>query len=206
MKTTQQPDPNDEANSEEDVGDEGSCKESSKDSDDEDSSNSNSAEGCADDDDDDDGDDDDDDDDSNDDDNDEEDKGDENDEENWLENSKAYRMDIRRPPVSANGEPCTFDLRNLLAMNSHQIDDKALYARGPDSIQKEEKASIPLPEGMEFAVVDEEYLLHKAVDGCAQLIDALWQLPKEKTDVGAMVRLPLHDDSRVPRALVSWSV
>ena len=107
------------------------------------------------------------------------------------------KVDIK-PPVSANGEPCTFDLRNLMAMNAHQLNAKALYS----SNQEYDKVSIELPEKMKaFAVVDEAYLLRKATDGCSQLIEALWQLPQEKSDAGTMVRLPLHDDSRIPRAL-----
>lgn len=88
-----------------------------------------------------------------------------------------------------------------MAINAYQIDVKALYDRQIKSTKEDDKVSIPLPASMQFAVVDEAYLLKKALDGCAQLVDALWQLPKEKSDVGAMVRLPLHDDSRVPRAL-----
>ncbi|KAL7561210.1 hypothetical protein ACA910_004136 [Epithemia clementina (nom. ined.)] len=149
---------------------------------------------------DDDEDDDDDDDDNNDDDDDDDDDDDKNNE-NYKNKDQVDatnpEVDIKQP-VSANGEPCTFDLRNLLAINAHQIDVKAMY-KGKQ--QEEGKVSISLPQNLEFAVVDEAYLLKKAMDGCAQLVDALWQLPKENSDVGAMVRLPLHDDSRVPRAL-----
>ena len=108
-----------------------------------------------------------------------------------------------RQPVSSNGEPCTFDLRNLLAINAHQVDIKSIYQKPANSKPDMDKTTISLTPAFDFARVDEAYLLQKASDGCAQIVEALWQLPKEKSDAGAMVRLPMQDDSRVPRALVS---
>lgn len=97
--------------------------------------------------------------------------------------------------VDGGDEPCTFDLRNLLAFNAHPIDTALLYnaAKKPEG----ERATIPSQVS-----VDERHLYKKALDGCQQLIAALWQLPTERSDAGPMVRLPANDDSRVPRALV----
>eukprot|EP00522_Entomoneis_paludosa_P005012 CAMPEP_0172471646 /NCGR_PEP_ID=MMETSP1065-20121228/67924_1 /TAXON_ID=265537 /ORGANISM="Amphiprora paludosa, Strain CCMP125" /LENGTH=626 /DNA_ID=CAMNT_0013229753 /DNA_START=33 /DNA_END=1914 /DNA_ORIENTATION=- len=104
------------------------------------------------------------------------------------------------PPVSSNGEPCTFDLRNLLALNAHQINTTKLYQKKRNSQStRNDPTTIALPD--QFPVVNEDYLLEKALDGCGQLVGALWQLPKEKSDVGTMVQLPSFDASRVPRAL-----
>lgn len=103
-------------------------------------------------------------------------------------------------PKSATGEPCTFDLRNLVAMNTHQVNHKKLYAgkRTPTA----ESITIPASQMLLNVNVDEDELLEKATDGCTQLIAALWQLPKEQSNAGPMVRLPSFDDSRIPRALV----
>ena len=106
-------------------------------------------------------------------------------------------------PKSAMGEPCTFDLRNLLAMNAHQINTKELYS---NTKRKPEATVIPAMQIVANTTVDEGLLLKKAADGCAQLVEALWQLPKEKSDAGPMVILPSYEDSNIPRALVSGSL
>lgn len=106
-----------------------------------------------------------------------------------------------KPPVSAMGESCTFDLRNLLAMNTHQIDATSLYTKKKKQ-SSEEKVTIPATEALDV-VVNEKYLLEKATDGCTQLISAIWQLPVERSDAGPKVTLPSFDESRIPRALVS---
>jgi Ribosome biogenesis regulatory protein (RRS1) len=103
--------------------------------------------------------------------------------------------------VDGGDEPCTFDLRNLLAFNAHPIDTAALYAAPKNgSVDKQptpERVTIP-----SVIAVDEKHLYQKAEAGCQQLIAALWQLPTERSDAGPMVKLPSTDDSRVPRALV----
>lgn len=103
------------------------------------------------------------------------------------------------PPPSLNGEQCSFDLRNLMAINSHQISISELYSEK----KKQDVEEITLlGENMELKI-NEEYLLDKAADGCAQLIGALWQLPIERSDAGPLAFLPSFDDSKIPRALVS---
>ena len=105
-------------------------------------------------------------------------------------------------PKSATGEPCTFDLRNLMAMNAHQINTKELYSTTKG---RTESVTIPAMQVLANLSVDEEQLLEKATDGCAQLIATLWQLPKERSSAGPMVHLPSTDESRIPRALVCSS-
>mgnify|MGYP005853256527 CR=1 FL=1 len=102
-------------------------------------------------------------------------------------------------PKSATGEPCTFDLRNLLAANAHQINTKTLYST---TKMKSESVTIPSMQILANLNVDEEQLLEKATDGCTQLSAALWQLPTERSSAGPLVHLPSFDDSRIPRALV----
>ena len=102
------------------------------------------------------------------------------------------------PPTSTTGEQCTFDLRNLLATNAHQINTAELYL--PKTKSQKKNVTI-CPENLDV-VVNEDYLLNKATEGCSQLIEALWQLPVERSDAGPMVALPSFDESRIPRALV----
>lgn len=104
-------------------------------------------------------------------------------------------------PSSPDDEQCTFDLHNLLAVNTHQINTTKLYSNRNSKSAKEENITIP-PTTMDVEV-NEDYLLEKASDGCTQLLAALWQLPIEKSDAGPMVSLPLFDSSKIPRALVS---
>jgi len=85
-------------------------------------------------------------------------------------------------------------------LNAHQINTTKLYQKKRNSQStRNDPTTIALPD--QFPVVNEDYLLEKALDGCGQLVGALWQLPKEKSDVGTMVQLPSFDASRVPRAL-----
>ena len=100
----------------------------------------------------------------------------------------------------AGTEPCTFDMHNLLAINSHQMDTSKMYMKKAGKLNDEEDITIP-PESLEVAV-NEKYLLEKAATGRTQLIAALWQLPIESSDIGPMVSLPIHDGSKIPRQLV----
>ena len=68
-----------------------------------------------------------------------------------------------------------------------------------------EAVTIPTDSSLDV-VVDEEYLLRKATDGCTQLISSLWQLPVERSDAGMMVQLPSYEEIKIPRALVSLVV
>jgi len=105
-------------------------------------------------------------------------------------------------PVSANGERCTFDLRNLLAMNTHQVDAASLYSAKRKGKKTINSLTISPPDGLDLPI-NEKYLLEKATDGCTQLVATLWQLPIERSDAGPMATLPSYEESRIPRALVS---
>jgi nitric oxide reductase activation protein len=99
-------------------------------------------------------------------------------------------------------EECTFDLRNMLAVNSHQLASNSLYTTKKPS-ESEEFLTIPLDKGHGLNV-DEEFLLSKASAGCTQLVRALWQLPTESSDAGPLITLPGYGEIKIPRALVSF--
>jgi archaellum component FlaD/FlaE len=103
--------------------------------------------------------------------------------------------------TSANGEQCTFDLRNLLGMNVHQLSTAELYSTKTKKPTDESLSIAPTTLGV---TVNEDYILEKATDGCTQLVAALWQLPVERSDAGPMVFLPSYDEIKIPRALVSY--
>jgi len=110
------------------------------------------------------------------------------------------KKQIRRTTGASSGEQCTFDLRNLVAVNSHQLDASALYS----SKRKVEEDNITIPPTVSaIHQVDENQLQQKAQDGCAQLISALWQLPTESSDAGPLVTLPSYFEIKIPRSLVS---
>ncbi|CAB9502805.1 biogenesis regulatory protein homolog [Seminavis robusta] len=109
-------------------------------------------------------------------------------------------------------EPCSFDLRNLTAVNSHPLHHESLYKNKNDSEsaskKKKKKKQQEIPAEDEkltinnaAQVLNEEYLLQKATEGCTQLIHALWQLPTERSDAGPMVHLPTYDKIPIPRVL-----
>jgi hypothetical protein len=108
---------------------------------------------------------------------------------------------LNAPAIMKGGEQYTFDLRNLLAVNSHQIATKSLLS-SKKSPKADENLTIPLDMGHDMDV-NEEFLLVKASEGCTELIQALWQLPTERSDAGPMVNLPTYDEIKLPRALVS---
>ena len=107
-----------------------------------------------------------------------------------------------KPLPSATGEQCTFDLLNLLALNSHQVEIVRLYAQKTKTTE-DEKVTIP-GEAMPVEI-NEELLLEKATDGCTQLIHALWQLPTERSDAGPLIVLPGFSETKLPRQLVCMS-
>lgn len=65
-------------------------------------------------------------------------------------------MTIPTTNTQTTAEPCTFDLRNLTAINSHQVDTTQ--------------------------VTSDEYLLQKASEATQQLLKELWALPLDKSD------------------------
>lgn len=128
--------------------------------------------------------------------NEEEDESGGDDDDDEQEQSNA-RMESQ---LSSSGEQCTFDLRNLVAVSSHQLNASLLYSSKRPA--RESDITISLEDSR--IQVDEEQLLEKARDGCAQLISAIWQLPKETSDAGPLVTLPSYFEIKIPRALVSY--
>jgi hypothetical protein len=105
--------------------------------------------------------------------------------------------------IPGTDEPCSFDLRNLLALSSYPVDSHQLYTPITSSKEIRCPKNEIIPRDQSTFLVNEEFLLQKATIGCTQLISALWKLPIERSDAGPMVTLPLHDESKVPRSLVS---
>lgn len=139
---------------------------------------------------------------SSDDDGDSEDDNDENDESGDDEEMEEDTGPVEIKPVaSANGEQCTFDLYNLLATNSHQVDVSKLYSK-----KKKKQLDEDITIGAETmtVTVNEDHLLDKATDGCMQLINSLWQLPTERSDAGPLVNLPGFSETKLPRQLVRF--
>lgn len=127
---------------------------------------------------------------------------DDDDEEDAIKGEELQRVaKTLTPSTSSIGEQCTFDIRNLLAMNTHQISVNDLYT-ATSKKSKDEKVTIP---GDKLPVtVNEAHLLEKALDGCTQLVSVLWQLPTEQSDVGPLISLPPYDEIKLPRALVRF--
>jgi len=98
-------------------------------------------------------------------------------------------------------EAYTFDLRNMLAINTDQLAMGTLYDSKKNAKSKKD-LEIPLdPIRGASLEVNEEYLLSKVTDGCTQLIRSLWELPTEVSDAGPLVTLPTYDEVRLPRAM-----
>jgi len=110
--------------------------------------------------------------------------------------------DPKIDPSSSGGEQCTFDLSNLSAFNTHQINSAELYNPQKGAAKTNEwydcaptiEASIQIPSA------NESLLLSKAAEGTTQLLRELWKLPTEKTDVGPLARLP-SPETKLPRSL-----
>ena len=110
---------------------------------------------------------------------------------------------------TANTEQCTFDLHNLLAFNTHQINAAELYqqSKSKKKLNKEWYTNTPTIDSsttkttLLLPTVNENLLLSKAAEGTTQLLCELWKLPSEKTDVGLVSKLP-SAEVKLPRALV----
>lgn len=112
-------------------------------------------------------------------------------------------MDETDAPSSAlQAEAYTFDLRNMLAINTDQLAMGTFYDAKKTKSSSGKEIEIPLdPIRGASLEVNEEYLLSKATDGCTKLIQSLWELPTEVSDAGPLVTLPTYDEIRIPRAL-----
>lgn len=115
-------------------------------------------------------------------------------------------MDDANASSSAlQSEAYTYDLRNLLAINTDQLAIGSLYdSKGAKKSKSTNDKDIEIPldpiRGASLEV-NEEYLLSKATDGCTQLIRAIWELPTEQSDAGPLATLPAYDEVRLPRAM-----
>jgi hypothetical protein len=124
---------------------------------------------------------------------------DEDENDNSAEKNIVNKHNVAEEDGSIQGEEsCTVDLRNLVAINSHQIDSKALYKK--KSRENEQETTIHT-KGM--ALANENYLLQKASEGCSELLTQLWKLDTEKTDAGPLAVLPSYFEIVTPRELVS---
>jgi len=99
-------------------------------------------------------------------------------------------------PAEAGDEACSFDLRNLTAVNPHPLQETALYKKN-----KNVNENITINTLQSSSQINDDYILEKATEGCTQLIHALWQLPHEKSDAGPQMILPSYDKIDIPRAL-----
>ena len=70
-------------------------------------------------------------------------------------------------------QSCTFDMRNLMAADSHQIPGSLLYKNAEQTSEESITITLDKSHGL---VVDEEFLLAKASAACTELVDALWLL------------------------------
>ena len=111
--------------------------------------------------------------------------------------------DADRPSTTQQNEAYTFDLRNMLAINTDQLAIGSFYDSKKTKSRKFNNLEIPLdPIRGKSLEVNEDYLLSKATDGCSELIRSLWELPTESSDAGPLVTLPTYDEIRLPRAMV----
>lgn len=127
-----------------------------------------------------------------------EEEGSENNDDDEDPRSKRSRA-TRVAAVVDQDEHCTLDLRNLLVLNGHQLDQEKMYRpAAAASASSDERCAIPRSTA---CAVDEDFLLRKTSEGCQKLLAGLWSLPSEKTDVGPLTRLPDHFVVALPREM-----
>ena len=119
--------------------------------------------------------------------------------------------DDKEREIYTGEEGCTLDLRNLTAINSHQVNTQTLYKKSKKNSKKKQSSSdfddkmlatIPPAEGA--VKVNEEQLLETAREGCTQILKGLWSLDTERTDAGPLAVLPQMFEIKTPRELVSF--
>jgi len=106
----------------------------------------------------------------------------------------------RSSSAPAGEEGHTFDLRNLTALNPHQVDASALYRGAAGEELDVTISSNPKTCGT-YVPPDESILMERARSGCTDLLRALWNVEKEKTDVGPLGVLPDKFVIATPRSL-----
>jgi len=115
------------------------------------------------------------------------------------EDNQEGKVQVAVDPSITSGEGCTFDMKNLIAINSHQVSSASLYKKTKGNKKEEQNLTIP-PDNLGVSI-NEDLLMEKASEGCTQLLSALWQLPMEKSDAGPMVTLPGYFEIKTPRSL-----
>mmetsp|Transcript_15258 Transcript_15258/g.21259 ORF Transcript_15258/g.21259 Transcript_15258/m.21259 type:complete len:469 (+) Transcript_15258:94-1500(+) len=123
---------------------------------------------------------------------------DEDDDEENGEKQDGGKVKVAVDPAITSGEGCTFDMKNLIAINSHQVSSASLYKK---TKSKNEEESLTIPPDSLGVSINEDLLMEKANEGCTQLLSALWQLPMEKSDTGPVVTLPGYFEIATPRSL-----
>ena len=120
--------------------------------------------------------------------------------------------------IYTGDESCTLDLRNLTAINSHQVNTATLYKSQADNKKKGtkgkkkndlmaaaamgDKLSATIPPTDTTTIINEDQLLETAREGCQQILRGLWSLETERTDAGPMGLLPQQFEIKTPRELV----
>ena len=118
--------------------------------------------------------------------------------------------------IYTGDESCTLDLRNLTAINSHQVNTATLYKQQQGKKKKKKKNAdadplaamgdkihATIPPTDTTTIINEDQLLETAREGCQQILKGLWSLETEKTDAGPMGLLPQQFEIKTPRELVS---
>ena len=122
--------------------------------------------------------------------------------------------------IYTGDESCTLDLRNLTAINSHQVNTATLYKQADDQKKGKKKKKkknadadplaamgdkirATIPPTDTTTIINEDQLLETAREGCQQILKGLWSLETEKTDAGPMGLLPQQFEIKTPRELVS---
>ena len=128
--------------------------------------------------------------------------------------------DGEQKEIYTGDESCTLDLRNLTAINSHQVNTATLYKSHSESSGKKkgkkgkkkndlmaaargDKLSATIPPTDTTTIINEDQLLETAREGCQQILKGLWSLETERTDSGPMGLLPQQFEIKTPRELVS---
>jgi hypothetical protein len=148
---------------------------------------------------------------------------DDDDEDLDEDESNDYDEDLQEPESNSeerklqglytkDGEELwTLDLRNLIAVNSHQMDYGELHRTTKSTVdgkggKNNSTADEKLTIDAEHVRVNEDYLLQKASEGCVQLLTGLWSLDTQKSDAGPMAILPSFFEIPTPRSLVSTNL
>lgn len=130
--------------------------------------------------------------------------GSEDDEEVGNEEEEEESVETPAATTAANSESSNFALADLTSFNTHQINPSQLYtSSSTNSNTHYTSVTISTP-----IIINEDYLLNKAIGGTKQPLKELWKCPADKVDGGFMVaKLPGRSKAHgyvLPRMLVSF--